>query len=455
MKILLVKPPTGEMVAPGDEVFMNEPLELEYVAAGVSDRYDVRILDMRLDKSLEKHLAEYAPDIVGLTSYTPQVYITKNLCKKIKAFNPDILTVVGGLHASLVPQDYCDRDINIIVRGEGVFTFREIVERVEKNQDITDVKGIAIYLNNGLKCTEPREHPTLDSHPSPDRSLTEHYREHYFYDTTDELLKPLANILTSRGCPYRCKFCAQWKFTSGKYLTRDPYSILEEIKTLKEPYIQFSDDETFVDLKRMDKLADLIIDSGIKKNFATYARSDTVVNNPELFKKWKKAGLARVLIGLESNRPRDLEYLRKNTTTDNNEKAISILKRIAVKIDATFIILPDYDIEDFDNLADYAKKLAAELVLIMPLTPLPGTDLYDELKGQLTTQNLELFDLTHMVLPTKLPLEKFYREVAYFFLKMNKSLADRYDRSNLQKFSKIYRSMKNRHLHHQVPPPYD
>ncbi len=454
MKILLIKPPTSKFVFPGDEGYLNEPLELEYVAAGVCDKYDVRILDMRLDKSLEKHLAGYAPDIVGLTSFLTHVYITKNLCKKIKAFNPGILTVIGGNHATLFPGDFNDPNIDVVVRGEGVFTFREIVEHFEKGQDLEDVKGVAFKQGNGLKFTEPRIYPDLDILPLPNRSLTKHYRQNYFEETPEELLKPLANIRTSKGCPFRCKFCSQWKITNGRYLSRAPHSILEEIKTIKEPYIEFADDETFIDIKRMDTLADLIIDAGIKKSFFILARSDTVVKNPGLFEKWKQAGLSRAFMGFESHRAKDLEYFRKKNTLRVNEQAISVLKKIGVKIDVNFIVTPDYDYEDFDNLAEYTRNLDVDFASFMPLTPLPGTDLYDELKDQITTTNLELFDLTHMLLPTKLPLERFYREFVYLIYRANK---DRFsktlaksNRAQLGHFTKLQRELRNHHLHHQA-----
>ncbi len=458
MKILLIKPPSSKMQLSGDAFYLVEPLELEYVAAGVSDKYDVRILDMRLDQSLEKHIAEYAPDIVGLTGFTPQVYVTKNLCQRIKTLNPEILTVIGGHHATMAPEDFCDPAVDIIVRGEGVFTFREIVERFEKHQDVYDVKGIAFYHDKGLKFTEPKEYPILDSFPLPNRSITEDCRQNYFMATINEQLKPLATLRTSRGCPYKCKFCAVWKVTNGRYLSRDPHKILEELKTLKEFYVDFVDDETFIDIKRISKLADLIDESGIKKSFSSYARADTVINNPDLFKKWGKIGLERVTLGLESNRPKDLEYFRKKSTTDINEKAVSILSKMGIKVTVSFIIPPDYDLEDFDNLANYAQDLDVELVLCMPLTPLPGTDLYDELKDQLTTTNLELFDLSHAVLPTKLPLQKFYRELAYLYLRVNKkrwaplkeAMAEKYDQAQLQGFMKIGSELKYRHLHHQA-----
>ncbi len=450
MRILLVKPPSSKKQLGGDEVFMGEPLELEYVAAGLSDNHDVRIIDLRLEPSFEKHLEEFIPDIVGLTSYTSQVYIVRDLCKKIKAFNPHILTVVGGVHATLGSKDFCDPNINIIVRGEGVFAFRNIVERFEKNQDLYDVGGIAFYQDKQLKFTKIGDIPNIDHLPLPNRSLTKHYREKYFVVIANEFYKPLATVLTSRGCPYRCKFCSVWKMGRGKYQARDPRNVLKELETIKEPYVYFADDETFIDIKGMDKLADLIIDSGMKKSFFTFGRSDTVVNHPDLFQKWRKAGLGGILVGLESNRDSVLDYLRKRNTTSNNEKAVSILKEIGIFIVGTFIVFPDYDLGDFDYLATYINNLGIDTAFFSPLTPLPGTELYDELKDQLTTNDLELFDLSHVVLPTKLHLEKFYREMAYIYFRTNKPSKGKFDQSFKQKARDLHQAIRNRHLHHQT-----
>lgn len=417
MKILLIKPPTSDKLPSLFHMLMMEPLELEYIAAGVSYKYDVRILDMRLDRSLDKVLEEYTPDIVGLTSYTYQVHTSRHICKKVKAFNPKILTVVGGHHATSVPEDFCDPNINIIVRGEGVFTFREIVEKTEKKQDINGIRGISFYHGNKLKSSAPREHTSLDSLPIPNRSLTVPYRKRYFTKSYPLMLKPFATLLISKGCPFRCIYCSLWKFTKEKGLTRDPYGVLEELKTLNEPYIYFADDNSFIDLKKMDKLADLIIDSGIKKDFISHAHSHTVVNHPDLFKKWRKAGMAQVSVGIESHRPKDLEYFGKRNTLEHNEKAISLLKKMEINPYLSFIISPDFDLKDFEDLSNYVDKLDVKFVIFYPLTPLPGTVLFNEVRDQLTTTNLELYDGTHMVMPTKLPLKIFNEELAKLYHK--------------------------------------
>lgn len=106
MKILLIQPAKPEKAMGVEDVHMFEPLALEYLAAGVAPDHDVRILDMRLDGNLDSHLQEYKPDMVGVTSYTVHVNTAKDLFRRIKTFNPEIFTVVGGHHATVMPEDF-------------------------------------------------------------------------------------------------------------------------------------------------------------------------------------------------------------------------------------------------------------------------------------------------------------------------------------------------------------
>ena len=132
MKILLVQPPKPEKALGGEDFHIFEPLALEYLAAGVAGDHDVRIHDMRLDRDLDSLLRDYQPEVVGITSYTVHVNIVKRLFEQIKAFNPDIVTIVGGHHATVMSDDFRGPFIDTIVVGEGVSTFREIVSRLDK-----------------------------------------------------------------------------------------------------------------------------------------------------------------------------------------------------------------------------------------------------------------------------------------------------------------------------------
>ena len=272
MKILLVQPAKPEKALGGEDFSIFEPLALEYLAAGVVGDHDVRILDMRLDPGLDSLLRGYQPDVVGITSYTVHVNVVRRLFEQIKAFNPNVFTIVGGHHATVMPQDFYTPCMDIIVMGEGVFPFRDVVLRLEKKKDLAGIPGTVSMEKGTMVIHAGDQNPDLDALPFPRRDLTAHYRKSYF----SEWMKPLASIRTSKGCLFRCKFCALWKLTVGRYLTRKPECIVEELGMIEEKCVFFADDESLLDTKRMGVLAGLIQRAGVRKRYFLYGRSDTV-----------------------------------------------------------------------------------------------------------------------------------------------------------------------------------
>ena len=412
MKILLIQPAKAQRTIGGDDYFIFEPLGLEYLASGIKDRHDVKILDMRFDRNINKEIKDYRPDVVGITAYTVHVNTVRDLSRKIKTIGPDIFIVVGGHHATVVPSDFLIPDIDLVVMGEGVFVFKEVISRLESKRSFDGIAGIA-YLDGNEQKIIPTEPVTdMDIFPYPARELTEKYRKHYY----SEWMKPLASIRTSKGCPFKCNFCALWKLTGGKYLTRKPENIIGELSKIKEKYIFFADDESLVDANRMKKLAELIKEAGIKKKYFLYGRSDTIVKHPELIKMWKDIGLERVFVGLEFFRDEDLKYINKGSTVENNREAIRILQSNSIEIYASFIIRPDFSKEDFQEFKEYCRELDLNFVSFAVLTPLPGTDFHEEVKDSLITTNYDLFDFIHTVLPTKLPLKEFFNNLNFLYM---------------------------------------
>lgn len=195
----------------GEDVYLYEPLALEYIAAGVSAHHDVRILDMRLDKNLRGTLQTFAPTVVGTTAYTVHVSVVRRLSEEIKPWNPRVLIVVGGHHATVAPEDFISPFIDLIVIGEGIFVFRDIVARFDKGYGFEGIPGTAISTGAGVTRTASRPTEDLDACPLPDRSPTAECRINYH----SEWMRPLTSIRTSKGCPYRCNFCALWKLTGA------------------------------------------------------------------------------------------------------------------------------------------------------------------------------------------------------------------------------------------------
>ena len=373
--------------------------------------HDVKILDLRLENTLSRVLQEFSPDIVGITAYTVHVNTVRGLFDTIKAWNPKVLTVVGGHHATIVPEDFATPSIDLIVMGEGVFAFRDVVERFERGQGFDGIPGIAFQKNGRLVKADYAPATDLDTFPFPERGLTAEYRKHYY----SEWMKPLASIRTSKGCPFRCSFCALWKIAGGRYLKRDPAKIVEELAGIDEEYVFFADDESLVDVQRMKTLARLIKEAGLRKKYFLYGRSDTITKNPDLLEQWRDVGLQRVFVGLEFFREQDLEFIRKGSTLDDNKRAARILQDLDIDIYASFIVRPEFTREDFAAFHQYCRDLDLTFASFAVLTPLPGTDFYAEVESRLITRNYDLFDFVHTVLPTELPLKEFYAEYSNLY----------------------------------------
>jgi radical SAM superfamily enzyme YgiQ (UPF0313 family) len=403
VKILLVEPPPNRYDIVSGVMGLAEPLALECVASTLFN-HDVRILDMRIDRSLQRELERFKPDVVGTTSYVTGVYIARDLLREVKKSNPDIITVIGGHHASLIPGDFFEDFVDAVVIGEGEETFKELTDRLEQGRDISNVRGIAYRKDGRFLVTDERPLLNLDDLPFPRRELIEKYRNKYFRASWH----PLTSLYTSRGCPFRCSFCSMWKVNRGKYRVRSAESVVRELETIQEKYIDFLDDNTLADVPRAYRLYELIKEKGLKKIYKVYARSDVVAKHPDLIRKWKEIGLGLILIGFESFRNDELRKWNKKTTIEQNEEALRVLKENDVESAAYFMVDPEFDRKDFEEMSEYIEKKELTHPVFTIFTPFPGTDVYEEKKDKLSS-NYELFDFYHVVEPTRLPKKEFYR----------------------------------------------
>jgi radical SAM superfamily enzyme YgiQ (UPF0313 family) len=360
---------------------------------------------MRLKNgSLSQEIERFQPNVVGTGCVTANYYECIKVLQEIKSLNPEIFTLVGGHHPSVMPQDFAKDFINYVVIGEGEKTFPELIDTIELKKDISSVKGLAIPKDNGLLYTEQRPLIDLNEMPIPKRELTKEYRHHYFRATW----RPLACIIGSRGCSFRCTFCCQWILNKGKYRVRTPESIIHELINIEEPFVIFVDDNSWENFNWVEQLYLKIRDAGIKKNYQIYARSDLIIKKPDLIEKWREVGLKSVLVGFESFKDEDLEKLNKRNTVSKNTEAARILKANNVGTIGYFMVDPSYTEEDFDRLIEYVHYLDIDQPIFSILTPFPGTKLYEEVKDQLITDNYENFDGMHSLIPTTIPGSKFY-----------------------------------------------
>lgn len=386
-----------------------EPLHLEMIAATVPE-HDVRILDMRLDDDLDSLLRSFQPELAAVTALTPEVYTAQSVLRRVKSFSPEIFTVAGGHHATLLPQDFSLPQVDVVAIGEAEAMFADLVHAVGGHCSLNDVPNIVWRNHAGtfIRNERPNSRIDLANLPMPRRDLTEAYRNEYFFLFD----KPDTSVATSRGCPFRCNFCSVHEFYGGKINQMPANRVLSEVATVSTDHITFVDDNFLMNHQRETTIADMIRSEGIRKRYSMECRTDSIVRHPDLVKKWVDIGLYAVLLGLEGGSDKMLKGVGKSCTIDTNNRAIKILQDNGVIIWGAFIVDPDWMKDDFKRLHDYVQEHQITHTQFTILTPLPGTQLYRERRSELLTNDYSSFDTLHAVLPTRLPREEFYRYFA-------------------------------------------
>lgn len=417
MRILLVRPPVPPHTIGLKHIMICEPLELEYTAAALPPQHDVQIMDLIIEKGFEKRLKHFKPDIVGTSCYITGVNEVIKLCRLTKRWNRHCTTIVGGVQAAQVPEDFADPSVDCIVKGDGTTLLPEIVEALETGVSLRTIAGLAFPVGPGeVEFTEGKAYmPRADDLPLPRRELVEHLQHRYYYLQH----QPVATMKTTWGCWYKCNFCYTWRITDGQPYSRSPESIVAELEQIKAEDVYIVDDIFLINKSRLRRLADLMKEKNIRKKFLVYARADFIAENEEIIAEWAGLGLHAVFIGLEAATNSELDSMNKESTVDYNRAAVAMLKKYKVDTYGSLIPNPDYTTEDWVRLWDFIEETGLYYVNISPLTPLPGTMIWNLYKDQVNVPREAhgLWDLSHVVLPTKMPLKEYYRNLLKLYAK--------------------------------------
>lgn len=379
------------------------------IAATVPE-HEVRILDMRLDTDLESAVRTFQPHMVAVTALTPEVAAAKDILRRVKWLSLEIFTVVGGHHATLLPRDFALPYVDAVAVGEGETMFGKLAHAVEHRCRLDTVSSLLWQNPDGAFILNERSEERIDlaNLPMPRRDLTTAYRDDYFFLFD----KPDTSVATSRGCPFQCRFCSVHEFHRGTISQMPPARVVSEVATISTDHITFVDDNFLMNYKRETAIADMIRSDGIRKRYSMECRTDSIVRHPDLVEKWADLGLYAVLLGLEGGSNGMLDAVGKSCTIDTNNRAVEILQHNGIIIWGAFIVDPDWTADDFKRLGDYVREKRITHTQFTILTPLPGTQLYRERRGELLTDDYSCFDTLHAVVPTRLPRETFYRHFA-------------------------------------------
>lgn len=431
MKFLLVRPHLFLKVARTFHKFLHlEPLDLEIVAAGIDLRHETRILDLTLSdaplRTFDAVLRDFGPDVVEIGGYSNQAENVKELARLTKQLRPGTRVIVGGVHATIVADDYrLPGTIDLVVRGKGATAMRELVPLIEANSPIPASNRFLPTASQNyaaLAATPPPPLPEYNAIPWPRRDLTDHSR--YFCvwagavgERVPTLFPRVATVRTSTGCPHRCAFCVVHHLANGKYLQRTPEDVVAEIATVPENHIYFVDDEMFINAKRAEAIAQLLLEKGIRKRYISWARSDTICRQADLLRLWKRAGLDVLYVGMESMEEANLQNYKKGYDPDTNRRAVEILRELDIILHAALMVNPDFEADDFIKVRNTINLVAPAEISFTVFSPPPGTPLWNAHKNRFICKNpYAFYDCMHTILPTKLPLNTFYRYFSLLYL---------------------------------------
>jgi radical SAM superfamily enzyme YgiQ (UPF0313 family) len=375
-KIALVNPPflPGVMRHPP-----NVPLGLAYLTAvAEKNGHEVKVVDCLPDNmdnnELAKQVADFNPDIIGVTSATSTSQSALQAMHALREACPDALTVLGGAHFSFTDVDTISGcpDVDVVVRKEGEETLLDLARYVSDEKKLGDVTGITFRKDGKVVQMPDRPYiQNLDELPFPALN-------HFELSKYTIFGKRYLPIITSRGCPFQCAFCSTSRMVGATFRGRSPKNVVDELQWLRDVHgaeaFVFYDDTLTYDKKRIYAICDEITKRKINLPWDCTTRVDQI--SRELLTKLKEASCQEVFFGVESGCQQILDNVHKRTSVELNETAINWAKEAGLFVAISVIIgYPGETRETMKQTLDFVRKVKPDDAYLSIAMPFPGTEL--------------------------------------------------------------------------------
>ncbi len=365
------------------------PLALMAVGSGLKNLgIETVIVDGRLEDDPISALVTHLDDslCLGISVLTGStIRDALEIGGRLKSLRPDLPVVWGGWHPSLFPKEILDEapEVDIVVRGQGETALRELAEAWLTGRPIDGIAGIAYRDHHGVVMTTPRTMESMDDLPSADYSLIP--TEHYF----DLKEKRQLDYVTSTGCRYRCRFCADPFVFKRKWTGLSANRVIDHISTLVEDSnatdVNFQDETFFTDRRRTLEIAQGFIEHNLGITWAATMRADQGCRlTHDDWDLLKQSGLRKVLIGVEAGSERMLKRLGKDITLEQINEVAQRCLEAGIAGTFPFIYgLPGERAEDLDASLNLAQRLKSmhcrNTTPFFCYKPYPGSPLTDEI----------------------------------------------------------------------------
>ena len=332
-------------------------------------------------------------DIVCISTVTPTAPRAYIMASRIRSLG--IPVVMGGVHPTFLPDEsmlYSD----FVIRGEGEFALIELIHALEKGRTkFSAIKGLSYKRKDGSIRHNPLgdllAEEELNALPVPDFSLVHKWKSNILYP-----------ISTSRGCPFDCSFCSVIPMFGNRYRFKSIDSVLKELKhfqSVSKAVKFFVDDNFTANKKRSKELLKEMIVQGYTSRWSTQTSAD-VARDGELLDLMAKSGCGTLYIGFESINPETLKSYKKRHVPGDIVSCVKTIQAHGLHVHGMFVVGADTDdVDVIRRTAEFAIDCGIETAQIIPLTPMPGTPLFEEMKGngRLLHTDWTKFNLQHVV----------------------------------------------------------
>jgi len=381
MKFLLIYPPADRTIVERKFSFegYTPPLGLLYL----EEEHSVEVIDFSYEEFDTDKLKSklYSVDAVGISVLTYNVKTSAIISKIVKSSFSEIPIIIGGPHCLIEPErSIKDVGADICVVGEGEIAIKRVARSLEEGVHPAGIPGVYYKHNGKIVNGGPMEAiEDLDSLPFPSRHLVEKYD--YGHMIGVHLPKGrFTSIMTSRGCPFNCRFCLSRKYPIKRYRTRSPENVIEEIKKISEKYdsMLIADDNFLADKNRVKKIMDMIKEEKIDMEiWIEGARVDS--SDKELFKKMKESGVKAIEFGIETGNQDVLDCYNKQITLPEIRKAVQASRETGFITLGNFIFGAQIETrQHFENTIKFAKSLPLDIAFFYVLEYIKGCDLWEE-----------------------------------------------------------------------------
>ena len=383
MKVVLSTPP-------GRTTELWPPLGLLYIASSVraNSDHDVSVIDAFCENLTREQLIDRVekerPEVFGMNCSTHLFLDTVSVLRHIREALPETKLVLGGYHATFAAKEILAEYpfVDYILKGEAESSFPMLLDRIEADRSPADVPGIT-YAENGTLVDRPFGLiQDLDGLPFPDRSMLGDLKYGYMLQSIRLTTGKFTTICTSRGCPFKCRYCSCAAFSLRKWRPRSAENVVEEIEEIRDQgyeSVTLVDDNFTQDRKRVERICELLRKKRIRLQYYFEGRVDNA--SYDMLRALKRSGFNVIYFGVESASQHILDYYDKKSTPERAAKAIENAKRAGMLVVTSFIFgAPIETKEDIERSIGFIRSTKPHAVQINILDCLVGTPIWDEMR---------------------------------------------------------------------------